>query len=193
MSYQLKIDIQSYWHPGTGSGRGADVDAIVYRDAEGLPRLPGKSLKGVLRNAVSRWEHFTQSASETSLADQLFGAGADDGDTWFGLIRVSDAVLADDVCHYLKQDQSLTTGLYRTMHSTAIDHGTGVATNKSLRGIEVVIPLTLYATLNEVPSAKFKIPNWHKLLEPALPLIQAVGAHRSRGLGRAVVSLEEVK
>ena len=79
------------------------------------------------------------------------------------------------------------------MHSTAIDHGTGVATNKSLRGIEVVIPLTLYATLNEVPSAKFKIPNWHKLLEPALPLIQAVGAHRSRGLGRAVVSLEEVK
>ena len=193
MSYQLKIDIQSYWHPGTGSGRGADVDAIVYRDAEGLPRLPGKSLKGVLRNAVSRWEQFTQSASETSLADQLFGAGADDGDTWFGLIRVSDAVLADDVCHYLKQDKNLATGLYRTMHSTAIDHSTGVATNKSLRGIEVVIPLTLYATLDEVPSAKYKVPDWQEKLKSALPLIQAVGAHRSRGLGRVVVSLEEVK
>ena len=193
MSYQLKIDIQSYWHPGTGSGRGADVDAIVYRDADGLPRLPGKSLKGVLRNAVSRWEQFTQSQAEPSLADQLFGAGADDSDTWFGLIRVSDAVLADDIYYYLKQDKNLATGLYRTMHSTAIDHGTGVATNKSLRGIEAVIPLTLYATLEEVPSAKYKIPNWHEKLKPTLSLIQAVGAHRSRGLGRAVVSLEEVK
>ncbi len=193
MNYQLKIDIHSYWHPGTGSGRGADVDAIVHRDKDNLPRLPGKSLKGVLRDAVARWEQFTQSASKPSLADQLFGAGADDGDTWFGLIRVSDAVLAKDICHYLEKDQSLSTGLYRTMHSTAIDHGTGVATNKSLRGIEVVIPLTLYAALDEVPNAKYKVPHWHEILKSALPLIQAVGAHRSRGLGRVTVTLEENK
>lgn len=198
MSFQLKIDIQSYWHPGTGSGRGADVDAIVHRDANGLPRLPGKSLKGILRDALSRWEQFIQVTSKPSLADQIFGSGADEDDTWFGLVRVSDAVLADDVCYYLiestKQndgEDNLIPHLYRTMHSTAIDHATGTATNKSLRGIEVVIPLTLYATLDEVPNAKYKIQNWHELIKPSLNLIQAVGAHRSRGLGRAVVTLME--
>lgn len=190
MSYQLKIDIQSYWHPGTGSGRGADVDAIVYRDADGLPRLPGKSLKGVLRNAVSRWGQFTQSPSKPNLVDKLFGAGADDGDTWLGLVRVSDAVLAEDIRYYLLQDKNLITGLYRSIHATAIDHDTGVATNKSLRGMEVVIPLTLYAKLDEVPNAAYPIPDWRKVVEQSLGLIQAVGAHRSRGLGRAVVTLE---
>lgn len=193
MSYQLKIDIQSYWHPGTGSGRGADVDAIVYRDANGLPRLPGKSLKGILRNAFSRWKNLTQTDNAKPSADQLFGAGADDGDTWFGLIRVSDAVLADDICYHLLKNQELVTGLYRTLHATAIKYETGTAVNKSLRGIEVVIPLTLYATLDEVPIALHKTPNWHELIRPSLSLIQAVGAHRSRGLGRAVVTLEGKK
>lgn len=193
MSYQLKIDIQSYWHSGTGSGRGSDVDATVYRDADGLPRLPGKSLKGILRNAFSCWESLTQTDSAKHLADKLFGAGADDGDTWFGLIRVSDAVLAGDVCYHLLHNKELVAGLYCTLHATAIEHDTGTAVNKSLRGIEVVIPLTLYATLDEIPSALHKTPNWHELIEPSLSLIQAVGAHRSRGLGRAVVTLEGKK
>lgn len=197
MSYQLKIDIQSYWHPGTGSGRGSDVDAVTHRDAEGLPCLPGKSLKGILRDAVSRWEQFTQANTLPSLANKLFGAGADEGDTWLGLVRVSDAVLADDIRYHLiksaKDDDgknNLIPSLYRSIYSTAIEHQTGTAVNKSLRGMEVVIPLTLYATLAEVPNAEHPVSNWHKTIEQSLSLIQAVGAHRSRGLGRAVVTLE---
>lgn len=197
MSYQLKIDIQSYWHPGTGSGRGSDVDAVTHRDKDGLPCLPGKSLKGILRDAVSRWEQFTQATTSPSLADKLFGAGADEGDTWLGLVRVSDAVLADDLRYYLIKSakhedgkNNLIPSLYRSIHATAIEHETGTAVNKSLRGMEVVIPLTLYATLDEVPNAEHPVSNWHKTIEQSLNLIQAVGAHRSRGLGRAVVTLE---
>lgn len=190
MSHQLKIDIQSYWHPGTGSGRGSDVDAVTHRDAQGLPLLPGKTLKGILRDAVSRWEHFTKIGNTPSLAEQLFGAGADADTKWQGSIRVSDAVLAEDIRYYLLKDKKLVTGLYRSIHATAIEHATGTAMNKSLRGIEVVVPLTLYATLDEVPNAPHKVANWQKIIEQSLGLIQAVGAHRTRGLGRAVVTLE---
>jgi len=193
MSYQLKIDIQSYWHPGTGSGRGSDVDAVTHRDAQGLPLLPGKTLKGILRDAVSRWEQFTKTSNAPSLAEQLFGAGADADEKWLGSVRVSDAVLADDVRYYLLEDKKLVTGLYRNIHATAIEHDTGTAVNKSLRGIEVIVPLTLYATLDEVPNAPHKVANWQKTIEQSLGLIQAVGAHRTRGLGRAVVTLEEAK
>lgn len=193
MSYQLKIDIQSYWHPGTGSGRGSDVDAVTHRDRDGLPLLPGKTLKGILRDAVSRWEQFTKTVNTPSLAEQLFGAGADADEKWLGSVRVSDAVLADDIRDYLLEDKNLVTGLYRSIHATAIEHDTGTAVNKSLRGIEVVVPLTLYATLDEVPNASHKVANWQKTIEQSLGLIQAVGAHRTRGLGRAVVTLEAKK
>lgn len=190
MSYQLKIDIQSYWHPGTGSGRGSDVDAVTHRDRDGLPLLPGKTLKGILRDAVARWEQFTKTSNAPSLAEQLFGAGADADEKWSGSVRVSDAVLADDIRYYLLEDKNLVTGLYRSIHATAIEHDTGTAVNKSLRGIEVIVPLTLYATLDEVPNAPHKVANWYKSIEQSLGLIQAVGAHRTRGLGRAVVTLE---
>lgn len=193
MSYQLKIDIQSYWHPGTGSGRGADVDAVTHRDANGLPVFPGKTLKGILRDAVARWEQFTQASQQPTLAEQLFGADADADKKWLGSVRVSDAVLSDDIRYYLLEEKSLVTGLYRSIHATAIDHATGTALNKSLRGIEVVVPLTLYATLDAVPNAKYPVADWHKKIEAALGLIQAVGAHRTRGLGRAVVTLEGKK
>jgi CRISPR/Cas system CSM-associated protein Csm3 (group 7 of RAMP superfamily) len=190
MSYQLKIDIQSYWHPGTGSGRGSDVDALTHRDANGLPVFPGKTLKGILRDAVARWEQFTQANDNPSLAEQLFGADAEADKKWLGAVRVSDAVLPDDIRYYLLQDKALATGLYRNIHATAIQHDTGTAVNKSLRGIEVIVPLTLYATLDAVPNAKYPVADWHKKIEAALGLIQAVGAHRTRGLGRAVVTLE---
>jgi CRISPR/Cas system CSM-associated protein Csm3 (group 7 of RAMP superfamily) len=193
MSYQLKIDIQSYWHPGTGRGQGSDVDALTHRDAHGLPILPGRTLKGLLRDAATRWEQFTQADSQPALAEQLFGADADADEKWLGLVRVSDAVLAEDIRYYLLDNKNLLTGLYRSIHATAIEHDTGTAVNHSLRGMEVVVPLTLYATLDEVPDAPYKVANWHKAIEQTLGLIQAVGAHRTRGLGRAVVTLEGEK
>lgn len=198
MSHQLTIDIQSYWHPGTGRGQGSHVDAVAHRDTHGLPVLPGRTIKGLLRDAVTRWEAFSEETEQPSLAEQLFGPDADAGEKWPGLLRVSDAVLPPDVRYYLKKsaeenegENNLVPGLYQTLHATAIEQKTGTAVDKSLRGIEVVIPLTLYATLDEVPNAACQVADWAERIQPALSLIQAVGAHRTRGLGRAVVVLDK--
>ena len=200
MSYQLKIDIQSYWHAGTGRGQGSDVDALVHRDKNGIPCLPGRTVKGLLRDAVTRWEAFAgESAEGKPLVEQLFGKPSDDeGDTetdtpmsGFGLLRVSDATLRADELFYLRQagSEQLVSGLFRSLHATKINPDTGTAEDQSLRGIEVAIPLTLYAEILEV-SGVGTVDNWVDKITPALSLIQAVGAHRTRGLGRAVVKLE---
>ena len=199
MSYQLKIAIHSYWHPGTGRGQGSDMDAVTQRDtANKLPVLPGRSLRGLLRDAVTRWEQFAAPDAPALLAQQLFGSepdvSADDGDSKWrsGLLRVNNAVLPYAIQHHLGEGNAdLLPGLYQRLYSTAVEYGTGTAKHKSLRGIEVVVPLTLYARLDEIPG-RGAVEDWPARIADALHLIDAVGAHRSRGLGRATISLEEV-
>jgi CRISPR/Cas system CSM-associated protein Csm3 (group 7 of RAMP superfamily) len=193
----LKIAIQSYWHPGTGRGRGSHLDATTHRNADDLPSLPGRTLKGLVRDAVYRWERFggygTQQDDTPSVTEQLFGPYSQNGMTWPGLLRFSDAQLSPaEVAHLVAQPR-LRAGLYRSHFATAIEHATGTADEHALRGIELVIPLTLYASLDLVPNAPYRglETRWPALLAQALPLVRAVGAHRSRGLGRAVVTLED--
>jgi len=204
MSYQLTIDIQSYWHAGTGRGQGSDVDALVHRDQEGIPCLPGRSIKGLLRDAVTRWEQLSGDAGQTntSLAEQLFGKlptenaerDADQAPVpfleGFGLLRISDATLKEADLYHLRKTPELTAGLLRSLHATKINPETGTAEAQSLRGMEVVVPLTLYAEIQEIPGVA-PVDDWVNKLEFALKLIHAVGAHRTRGLGRAVLTLEK--
>lgn len=195
---QLKIEITSYWHPGTGRGRGNYVDAVTSRNAYGLPSLPGRTLKGLVRNAVYRWEQFggytkqTVTANLPSITDCLFGPYGNN--TWPGLLRFSNAELPPVEVAALVDKPALIAGLYREYFSTAIDHKTGTAQEHSLRGIELVVPLTLYAHIDLIPTAKYPQfqNNWPSLLRAALPLIQSVGVHKSRGLGRAILTIEGV-
>lgn len=189
---QLKIEIQSYWHPGTGRGQGSYLDASTHRNAHNLPSLPGRTVKGLVRDAVYRWEQFGGYATPT-VTDNLFGPyGATGGTTRPGLLRFSDAQLPAVEMAALVNNDKLVAGLYREHFSTTIDHATGTAQQQALRGIELVIPLTLYAQIDLISNAaqRHLETTWPSLVKQALPLIQAVGAHRSRGLGRAILTLE---
>ena len=59
-TYQIQFQITSYWQAGTGRSGGALVDSLVNKDINGLPFLPGRTIKGLLRQAVSsveQWGH----------------------------------------------------------------------------------------------------------------------------------------
>lgn len=206
----LVIDIKSYWHPGTGRGLGTQLDAVTHRSSRGLPELPGRTVKGLLRDAVNRYRLFggyngVASTYSVAVVDQLFGPYGEEGtETWPGLLRVADATLPAEEADYLTEDRNrallegrypLSAGLYRSHFSTRIDHETGTAAEKTLRGIELVVPLKLRAQITTVPTARYSEleDRWPELLRQALSLVRSVGAHRSRGLGRAVLNLEEVK
>lgn len=208
MNKQLTVAIHSYWHAGTGRTSGSHVDSLVEKDKNGIPLLNGKHLKGLLRDAVSRaayWGWFDDlelPVANQALAGWLFGSqnnsvNEDDSsrfDTTAGLIFVSNAELplSDHMILSKKGSEKLKAGLFRHVFSTAIDEQTGTAKDQSLRGIEVVIPLTLNAeiTFNGDQQAATEVFN---VLEKSLSLIDHVGGMRNRGLGRATLSLDDTK
>lgn len=46
------IQIYTYWHCGSGLAAGADVDLLPVKNKKGLPYVPGKTIKGLVREAA---------------------------------------------------------------------------------------------------------------------------------------------
>ena len=202
MQQQLKIDILSYWHAGSGRTSGSHVDSLVGKNTQGLPYLNGRHLKGLLRDAVMRaeaWGWFdslsVNKPDHLSLTDWLFGTRAATGgddmtrfETTAGIISISNGELLEAEVTALTHDETLKVALYSHLFSTAIEHDTGTAKKHSLRGIEVVIPLTLYAEIDCQHSTSEII---FEQLNKACSLIDHVGGMRNRGLGRAKLTIEK--
>ncbi len=202
---RLIFDIRGFWRAGTGRGGGASTDSLVHRDADGLPCLPGRTVKGLLRDAVyraERWAYVDTGTTERWFGSRVFETNADSDEpisrlsTKAGALIVSDAVVdkaVSDYLVYLKNNdpdefKKLLGEFFHTVAATAIEHHSSSAKNKSLRTLEVTIPLTVSATLDVFDEIQ---PNWRAQLRRCLPLIQAVGSSRTRGLGRVQVTLEE--
>lgn len=202
---EIQFDILSYWHAGSGSGQGADLDAVVVKSAAGLPYLPGKTVKGLCREAVTILVELGK--IEIALCEKWFGGTTkeasdrnknelgksrifldryitDPGKLWF-----ANATLADDMEAWAREqkDQEVIRALYAQLSSTKIEEN-GLAADKSLRKIEVAIPLTLTARIEADGDDK----GWIEVLRQAAPLMRSLGSHRRRGMGRVQVSVREV-
>ncbi|MDH5731401.1 MAG: RAMP superfamily CRISPR-associated protein [Gammaproteobacteria bacterium] len=213
---KIYIDIKSYWHAGTGRSQGALVDSLTQKnklagingDELSLPYLPGKTIRGLLRDSVHRleeWGHLKEffiKDSEISVCEALFGAyknGASRHNSISGLLSVSDGKLPTELTQWLSQNPGYSQALYTYIQSTAISPDTGVAKEKSLRTTEVCMPVKLTSevqicsiAIHTLQSHLLDENRWVDILKKALPLIRAIGSHRSRGLGRAFLTAEEV-
>jgi hypothetical protein len=78
--------------------------------------------------------------------------------------------------------------LFMTLASTRIDQD-GLARDKTLRKIEVALPVSLTARI-EGADPNYNLTN---ALKVAGSLIRQVGVHRHRGLGRVTVTVKEVR
>jgi hypothetical protein len=205
---QLNIDINGYWHAGTGRSSGTHLDAMTDKDANNLPFVGGKHLKGLLRQALRRAQHWQWPLGELptgpahDMETLLFGTQSQTATrtaTIPGMLLVSDATLPPAELAFLQQEKTLPPYFYDALYATAISDQ-GAAIDKSLRGMEVCVPLQLAATLQLTTTA---VDTTHRAQQQAfldqsdawqcisacLPLIDAVGAHRTRGLGEAQLSL----
>jgi len=176
----LKIEFQTYWICGSGAGTGNLTDSTCERDSSGIPFVPGRHLKGMLRDAVRRrldWAHADATVTSSTLIS-IFG----DANTP-ATLRVSNGRLNSPEIEELLKNRGLIPHMFRQVSSTAVTEG-GVAQKHSLRTIEVAIPLTLYAGLEGMKDGLGEIRS-------ALPLITNLGSHRQRGFGEVRLSLEE--
>jgi len=72
MNIKYKITFYSDWHCGSGLSSGADMDLLVIKDRDKLPFVPGKTIKGLLREAVEEINELS-SAGFGKEIEKVFG------------------------------------------------------------------------------------------------------------------------
>jgi len=176
LKYELKF--YDYWHLSSGLSAGAKADSIVIKDKNALPYAPAKSIKGLVREMA-------ELSGDCDFINRCFGGSSDEKDKCYdkkiknrqGLCYFTNATLDSETSRQIIQN-SLQERLYDTIASTKIGED-GVAVDDSLRGIEVVIPLSLYGEILDISTKD----DFDKLLN-ALKMIKRMGLNRHRGLGR---------
>lgn len=193
-SLLLRIEIFDYWIAGSGMAENSALDECVEKDVDGLPYLPGKHIKGLMRDAMRCAEAWEWPSVASGSTVTLFGTSAletthltpDDTDP--GLLHIYDARLPETTRAELVKRPELCQALFGEAYSTAIGTS-GTALEKSLRGAQTTIPLILEAP---ILSSIRPLEDAQKTgLMEALRLIWAVGKKRHRGMGRARLTLEE--
>lgn len=172
------IEFFTYWHCGSGLAKGADVDLLVIKDDNGLPFVPGKTVKGLLKEAALELAAYGEFSDDDVL--EAFGKEADEktnSPSKPGSLSFSNAVLSS------KEHDALVANnaqeyVYSSIASTAICPETGVAKDHSLRKMEVVVPCIVEGTIMNVDGSSALI------LKRAMKMVKRLGSNRNRGLGR---------
>lgn len=186
IAYQ--IEFFSYWHASSGLAGGAYADLLVNRTREGLPYIPGRTLKGLLREAAETINHFDTELVTRDFILDVFGQVPDEKDmeeeraTLEAQSFFSNAYLSDHLQKVIPQEQ--ISFLYHVLASTKINEQ-GVAADGTLRQLEVTIPLVLLATIEQFPDK----PGYEQQLNYCFQWIKRMGLNRSRGLGRCQFSI----
>lgn len=177
IKYEIKF--LSYWAVGSGKGGGLGADAVVLKENE-LPIIPGKTLKGLVREA------FNELYDNDSV--DLFGHHKKENDddktpNKKGKVHFGSARLPKELREGLMKNSNISRELYHTRTSTALEDGKQAKEN-SLRKMQVCIPLTLEAEIEVELDEHEK-----KQIKLALKGLRFIGEKRYRGLGRCIIEI----
>lgn len=189
-SIHYKIEFYSYWHAGAGLSGGTYADMVVNKTREGFPYLPGRTIKGLLREAAENIHALSGDLVSQAFITTVFGFRTEQGfvsqeETPAATCFFSNAHLSPALEQNIKDGDNQY--LYHVLSSTQLDEN-GVAKNKSLRQLEVSIPLTLYATIEDFPEGA-DASHYREQMAYCMQWIKQLGLNRSRGLGRCKFSM----
>lgn len=193
ISCEITLNIKSYWRAGSGDSAGSYADLLVIKK-KGLPYLPGKQLRGLLKKAfvtadAADWFE-DQPDQSKNLIDLLFGTKGAQGQ---GLIVTPSATLSAAEQQWFSAEHQRTKMLYHTIDTQAVDFDTGTTKISSLRTMEVTIPLQLSTTisLREDEQHDFTKHNLQQWLSDCCSLINVIGADKNRGFGQVEITVSE--
>lgn len=193
MTINYSIQLLEYWQAASGQGRGSAADSATIKDRQGLPYLPGKTIKGLFKHAAMQL--VSLGAADDKVVDDIFGRQAksqnDSGSFTPGSSHWTNAHLARVERQDLVQARAARY-LFDTVVSTAIN-SKGTAVTHSLRTAEVCIPLTLHGSIEiiHVHGPQMSDDTVKKLIGQAACMVRRLGAGRNRGLGRCKITVKE--
>lgn len=214
MNIKYTIQFHTYWHCGSGLSAGAALDALVIKDKNGLPYVPGKTMKGLIREAVNEILTMREECEMTDDYLRLFGYLYDITDEQKKEGESGNTDEASDMQNSenndtekldnMKKSEAFFTNaqlpegdaahivahglqhhLFTSIAQTAIKNGT--AKDHSLRKTEVVVPCVLEGKIINVPASL------QNTVLQALSFIKSLGVNRYRGLGRCTITGKEEK
>lgn len=189
------ISFLSDWHIGSGLGSGANADNVVIKDKNKLPYIPGKTIKGLLKDALLDIHEMQSDLVRESTIDEIFGyqrgKRSYPGKAFFSNLSLD--FNDQEWLNYNEQElenkgelseKPMKSFLYRQFSAIKINDK-GVTENGSLRTIECCIPLTLEGHISGEINQE-QIDAIHK----GFKMIRCLGAHRNRGLGRCKIEIK---
>lgn len=184
MDIKYKIEFYTDWHCGSGLSSGADLDALVVKDKNGLPFIPGKTMKGLIREALEDMKTFSGSMLDLVcvLGEEANNKKEFDkqGKCFFKNAELEESLQKAIIANNLQEH------LFHSIASTSIDNS-GVAEKHSLRKMEVTIPCILDGEILDIPESEDN--DYYFLFQNAIKYIKRIGQNRTRGLGRCSISI----
>jgi len=200
MQHVIRIHFLSDWCITGPGSRHEIADRTILRDADGLPMIPGRTVKGMLREGGRLL--CLSPLGDRRLYERLFG-GEDTteegitvptgtpGAVQVGTARIDPAIrraiaeIPDE-----QERRRCLEDLTLIRFQTALEDGT--VKPQTLRSTECAIPgLSFTATVSLAGPARLEDENaaW-TFLKQACAMIRAMGVGRNRGLGRVRFHLE---
>lgn len=200
MNLTAKLTFTSDWRIGTGGGRAASVDAVILRDADDLPFVPGKTLRGVWRDAAEELAAALDAAGRSAWGgrvEALFGDQPALGQTAVrqeGLLTVRPARLPETIRNRLAAAElaPLRRALAHERANNRLD-ARGTTLDDHLRFGEVArrdLSLEAEISLDDDPLDPDETRRMLALLQAAAVFVDGVGAGRRRGLGACELRLK---
>lgn len=187
---RLVMELKSDALPGCGEGLAGIIDTDINYDQWGLPYIPSKRVKGILREAAEELADAAQLSGEKTLAHspaEIFGEPGRERGTTFKIAdgRLENHGLLQRLLRYGRDDsdgagifsKEAVLDQFSYFRSQTAINALGVARENSLRTSRVLKKgMTFYFDL-EIPD------NCRDDLETICRVTRRFGINRTRGLG----------
>ena len=183
MKLEYSVEMLSDWHVGSGLDSGPVADSMVLKDDNSLPYIPGKTMKGLIRDALEEILSVSGNLVNETVVNKIFGVEAANTNT----SKPGSAYFSDVTIPVQERKEVIDNGLslllFKRISSTKINKN-GVAESKSLRTMEVTIPvkLTGYILMDDDTAEEQA-----EVLKQAFKWVRCLGMNRNRGLGRCKI------
>ena len=181
-----KLELYDYWNTSSGLSGGALADSLCLKDKNGLPYLPGKTVKGLFREAAEILMDLKHKGMTEEFIFHVFGEAERvenvkdiEKKTQVATSFFSNATFNEDTAHAITRE--LAPHLFEEIATTALEPS-GLAKKHSLRRTQFALPCILYGEI--LQSEAYKIP-----LQDCAAFIKRLGLNRHRGYGRCKISL----
>lgn len=179
----MKVTIKFYsnWAIGSGTG-GKGKDSIVLLDDNCLPFLPGKTFKGLVRDA------FVECGNTNDDTLRLFGQEKNEEiekkELKNGTLRFNSAYLPEN---FQNLETNVKDHLFGSKTATRLE-ANKQAKDNSLRKKEICIPVELHTyILVQETHTELEDEDYNKIAK-TLKMLKFLGKKRHRGLGRCAIT-----